>query len=254
MTKLESIPPAPREPSPRARELIFRYQGAQKGMLLGGVLFAILGSGFATVFAWGVPADVAIVATGRRLHGRVLSAEVDRSVSSGNRHPTLIRFAYSIDGRRYQSQSSTWSGAVAARARPDASIPIEVSSLKPEWSRVEGSSRASFGYAGLFTLVFPLVGLLLAGLAIRSNRREIRAFVHGEAAKGKVVYFGPDTSVRVNGRNPWKVAWEFRVEEQVYTGSLGSMSMLALEELGKQQELVVLYDPVDPRVNTAWVD
>ena len=254
MTRLDAIPPAPREPTPRARELIFRYQGAQKGMLLIGVIFTIMGSAFAIPFAWGVPADITIAATGKQQHGRVLGAEVDRSVTSGGKHPTVIRFAYSVDGKRYQSESSTWNDAVAAQARLDASIPIQISSLKPEWARVAGSTRASFGYGALFVLVFPAVGLLLAGLAIRSNRREIRAYVSGEPAKGKVVFYGADTSVRINGRNPFKVAWEFRVAERIYTGSLSSMTMLALEDLGKEQEVVVLFDPADPGVNTVWVD
>ena len=30
-------------------------------------------------------------------------------------------------------------------------------------------------------------------------------------------------------------------------------SILALEDLGKAEELVVLYDPANPSINTAWV-
>ena len=111
-----------------------------------------------------------------------------------------------------------------------------------------------FGYGGLFVLLFPVLGLVLAFFAVRSNRREIRAFVHGEPARAKVVFFGPDRSVQINGRNPFRLAWEFRVAERIFSGSLSSMSMLALEDLGKAEEIVVLYDPADPEVNTVWVD
>lgn len=250
MTSLSSIPPAPREPTPRARELIFKYQGAQKGMLLIGVIFALFGGAFCIPFAWGVPIDLMIATTGAQRHGRVISTQVDTSISSNGRHPTTIRFFYTtVDGQRFETESSSW-GSVPAADEP---VPIQVSSLNPAWARVAGTTRAPFGYGALFVLVFPLVGLLLAGFAVRSNRREIRAFTHGEATEGKVVYFGADRSTRINGRNPFKVDWEFRVGEGIFTGSLSSMRMLALEELGKQETIVVLYDPVDPSINTAWV-
>jgi hypothetical protein len=251
---LDSIPPAPREPSPRARELIFRYQGAQKAFLIVGIVFTVVGLAIAVPFNWGVPADLAIAASARAQHARVLSAQVDRSVKINGRNPTVIRFAYSVDGRRYEGESSTLDGALIGRAQPDASIPIQVSSMNPQWARVAGSTRATFGYGALFVLLFPMLGLVLAFFAVRSNRREIRAFVHGEPARARVVFFGADRSVQINGRNPIRLNWEFRVAEQIYAGSLSSMSMLALEDLGKREEIVVLYDPAEPTVNTAWVD
>jgi hypothetical protein len=250
---LDSVPPAPREPSPRARELIFRYQGGQKVMLLVGILFTVIGVALTVAFNWGVPGDLAIAASGRQQHARVLSAEVDRSVTINGRHPTVIRFAYSVDGRRYEAQSSTVDRALIGRARSEDSIPIEVSSFQPQWARVAGSTRAVFGYGPLFVLLFPALGVVLTGLAVRSNRREIRAFVHGEPARARVVSFGPDMSMQINGRHPVRLDWEFRVADQIYTGTLSSMSLLALEDLGKAEEIVVLYDPADPAVNTAWV-
>ncbi len=69
-----------------------------------------------------------------------------------------------------------------------------------------------------------------------------------------MVGFGPDLRVRINNRNPFRVRWEFAVDERIYSGSLSSMSMPALEDLGKAKEIVVLYDPADPTINTAWVD
>ena len=251
---LDCIPPAPREPSPRARELIFRYQGAQKAFLIVGIAFTAAGIAFAIPFNWGVPSDLAIAAGPLARHGQVLSAQVDRSVKINGRNPTLIRFAYTVDGRRYEGESSTLDGTLIGEARREASIPIQISSVNPQWARVAGSTRSMFGYGALFVLLFPILGLVLAFFAVRSNRREIRAFVHGEPARAKVVFFGADRSVQINGRNPIRLNWEFRVAESIYSGSLSSMSMLALEDLGKAEEIVVLYDPADPEVNTVWVD
>src|SRR5260370_37010204 len=67
---LDQVPPAPREPSPRARELIFRYQGSQRAMLLVGAIFAAVGGGFAVIFCWGPPGDLALAAGGAPLARR----------------------------------------------------------------------------------------------------------------------------------------------------------------------------------------
>jgi len=251
---LDSVPPPPREPSPQARELIFRYQGGQQIMLIGGAIFAAFGLMFVIPFCWGLPSDVMIAAGGRAQHGRVLSRELDRSTKINGQSPTLIRFAYSVDGQRYEAESRTLDSDLIRSAAPDTTVPIQVAAVNPRWARVAGTTRSFFGYGALLVLIFPAIGFLLVGLAVRSNRRDIRAFVNGVPVAARVVRFGPDLSTRVNGRHPFQVCWEFRVEERIYSGSLSSMSMLALEDLGKAQELVVLYDPADPSINTAWVD
>lgn len=251
---LDAVPPAPREPSPRARELIFRYQGLQRALVWLGAIFAAVGVLFAVPLCWGLPGDLAIVVGGHELQGRVLSRELDRSTKINGRNPTVIRFAYSLDGTRYQAQSSTLDAEVIRAAAPDQLVPIQVAGLNPQWARVFGTTRSLFGYFGLLLLIFPALGVLLLSLAVRSKHRGIRAFVNGLPALAKVVSFGPDYSVSINNRNPFKVRWEFAVGEQFFAGSLSSMSMLALENLGKEKEIVVLYDPADPACNTAWVD
>ena len=102
-------------------------------------------------------------------------------------------------------------------------------------------------------LLIPTVGALLIFFTVRSNRREIRAFIHGQPIAARVVFAGTDTRIRMNGRNPFVVRWEFTVEGRVYKGSLSSMSRLLLLPLMKQKELTVLYLPDNPRINTAYV-
>jgi hypothetical protein len=251
--KLDSIPPPPREPSPHARSLVFGFGGGLGIMLIVGLAFMVIGSLLAVPFNWGVPVDIAIATTGHEQHGRVLSAGVDTSITDNGRHPTVIEFTYSVDGTRYRARSTTLKPAVIAAAQPDESIPIQVSSLNPQWARVAGGTRSDFGYATLFVLIFPAIGLVIAVFAIRAVFQRRRAYRYGDAALAKVVYYGLDRSTRVNGRNPYKVAWEFRVAGELYSGSLSSMKMLALEELGKAEEIAVLYDPTNPKVNTAWI-
>lgn len=223
--------------------------------MLMGAIFLAVGLAMAVPFNWGLPSDVAIAASSRTLHAQVLSRELDRSTTINGRHPTEIRFTYSVDGQRYQGRSSTTDDALVRDAEPDSIVPIAVSSLNPRWARLPGTTRSLFGYGGLFVLLFPLIGALVAGFALRAHLRERRAFRLGTPALAKVVAYGPDYSTRINGRNPFRVRWEFRVEgdPRVFTGGLSSMTMLSLEELGKSEEIVVLYDPDDPSINTAWV-
>jgi hypothetical protein len=97
---LSSIPPSPRPPSPRARRLIFRYQGKQLVMLILGVVFLLFGSIFPVVFGWGLPVDLAIAVSGTTVQGKGLDARVNHSVRINRAHPTLVRFSYELEGQR----------------------------------------------------------------------------------------------------------------------------------------------------------
>jgi hypothetical protein len=110
-----------------------------------------------------------------------------------------------------------------------------------------------FGPEALFALLFPLIGVASVVAGVRSNRRAVRAFTHGTPIRARVSFRGPDHSVRINGRNPYKVAWKFQVNGREYSGSLSHMSRSAPDELLEAEELIVLYDPQDPRSNTVWI-
>ena len=113
--------------------------------------------------------------------------------------------------------------------------------------------KSVMGWFALFLLVFVLVGLLLLVSAVRSNRREIRAFKHGRATVGRVTRFGPDTSVKVNGRHPTVLAWEFDVAGKAYAGSLSHMDGGVLSPLVAGERVPVVYDERDPAANTIYV-
>ena len=70
----------------------------------------------------------------------------------------------------------------------------------------------------------------------------------------KVVYVGPDRSTKINGKNPFMVAWEFSLDgPQRYQGRISAMKPEKLADLAAAPELVVLYLEGDPRLNTVWV-
>jgi cytochrome bd-type quinol oxidase subunit 1 len=178
---------------------------------------------------------------------------LDRSTSINDQHPTVVRFEYTVDGRHYEQSSSGLDDRLLALA-PGQALPIEISRWNPELARVSGTTRAVVGYGGLFVLLFPLIGLTLLGLTVRARRRAIRAFVHGRPVTAAVTFTGHDRSVEMNGRNPFKVAWQFLADDgRLYTGALSAMDPTTLEMLANAVEIVVLYDPANPRANTAFI-
>jgi hypothetical protein len=250
-----NVPPAPRTPSAHARKLVYRYTGTQFALLLIGVVFLLVGLGFGVGFNWGVWKDAAILLGGRTTEATIESAELNRNVSINDEHPTTVRYAYEVDGVQYQGSTSVLDPGFGENPT-GTRVTIEYAASRHDWSRLQGETASVFGYFGLFALVFPLVGGVLFVTAVRSNRREIRAFSQGTPAVARVTSAGYDHSVKVNGSHPFVVRWEFQAEGGSFTGSLSSMSRDALEEVTGRNpaEVVVLYLPGDPATNTLWVD
>lgn len=249
----QAMPPPPREPSPRARKLIFRYQGTQFVKLLVGAIFSVVGVPFVLAFGWGVPSDVLVSVGGAQGRGQVVALHEDLSSEINGVHPVVVRFDYEVGGRRYTDESSTVDRELTGPLQVGDAVPIEYARRVPEWARVRGTTRSFFGYFGLLTVLFPLVGLGLALGAWRENRREIKAYVWGRPAAARKLSFGEDYSARVNNRHPWKLTWELDVDGRRYTGSLSSMNREDLAELASGEQVPVLYLDDDPKVNTAYV-
>lgn len=105
----------------------------------------------------------------------------------------------------------------------------------------------------IIPLVFPTIGAVLMSFPIRGRLRRIQAFKTGTATVATVDSFGPDLSTRINGRHPTQLRWTFQVGNSSYIGSLSNMDQSLLTPLAQDGQVVVLYDPQDPSINTAWL-
>lgn len=93
------------------------------------------------------------------------------------------------------------------------------------------------------------LGLLLYALRGRHERRRI---VHeGLVALGRIKATGHNRRVRINGRNPYKMDYEFEVNGQVYSGSHSTMDE-AIKAHRLHDRIWVIYDPADPSKNVEW--
>ena len=246
---LGDVPPAPRTPSRQARYLVFGYRGSQGVMLIIGVAFLVIGLVVTTALCWGLPVDAAIAFSRQQTVGTILEAELNPHLRINKRRPTLVRFRYEADGTPWEGETNTFK----VRPGQTGTVVIEYSGFNPAWGRLEGDTYSSFGLMGLVALLFPVLGAVIASAAVRSNRREIRAFTHGRPALARVTYRGQDHSTSVNGRHPFLMRWEFHTERGNFQGSITSMKLLDIKAFGDAGEVVVLYDEADPRINTLFV-
>ncbi len=250
---LAFVPPPPRRPSPQAKEIVYRYQGSQKVTLIIGVVFMLMGSLFGLIFCWGLPVDIALGLSGEATTGTVVATETQGSVKVNGRHPTLIHFRYQVKGAWQEGSSSSLDTALLRKATPGQTVPLEYLPAMPSWVRVTGSTYSTFGYTPMFVLLFPFVGFLLAFGAVRSNSREIKAFVRGTPVVARITYQGADTSTKMNGQHPFMIRWSFDVNGRAFTGSISHMSAQALRPLCMGEQIVVLHDPANPAINTVYV-
>ena len=252
---LADVPSAPRTPSPRAKDLVFRYQGTHFVLLLMGMIFTLVGSIMSLVFCWGLPADLCLgVGASRTVGARILETDTNRSVTINGVRPTRITFAYRAEGADRTSEVSTTDRQLAAAAKQGDPVEVEICALHSGWARLPGTHVSLLGVYGLFILLFPGLGLGFLTYAIRGRSRRIRAFVQGDATQGEVTFKGPDRSVRVNGRYPTMVEWTFTVNGERHTGRISTLSPAALDGVHEKDPVVVLYDAADPRVNTLFVE
>lgn len=108
---------------------------------------------------------------------------------------------------------------------------------------------------GWFFVGFPMihltVGLGLLGYALR-GRAERRRIVHeGHVALGRIERTGRNRRVKINGRNPYKMDYEFEVNGATYRGSHSTMDE-AIKAHRLHDRIWVLYDPDDPSKNVEW--
>ena len=246
---LHEVPPAPRTPSSEANHLVFGYRGSQGVLLIVGIGFLVLGLVLSTVFCWGLPIDAAIDVSRREAWGTILRADTNLGLKMNGRRPTNVRFQYEAGGTLWTGESNSFEIQPAQTG----ALNVEYSSLNPAWGRMAGTTYSNFGYLGGLSLLFPILGGFITYFAVRSNRREIRAFTRGVPVLARVTFRGQDHSTKINGRHPFLLRWEFQAGTDIYKGSISSLNLLDIKAFSEADQIVVLYDPSDPKANTIFV-
>ncbi|MBN1956550.1 MAG: DUF3592 domain-containing protein [Anaerolineae bacterium] len=105
-------------------------------------------------------------------------------------------------------------------------------------------------FAALGT-VFLLIGIPLLITRYEQAQQTVQVLQHGEAVLGQIVDVHQNYHVRINGRSPWIVTYQFEASGRQYQGKVSTLSR---PDLGQQpgQPIYVLYQPNDPQQNTSY--
>lgn len=108
---------------------------------------------------------------------------------------------------------------------------------------------------GLVMAGVPLVHLGIGvaaiwyGLHSRHRRRDLA--VRGVATVADVAQVGRDPMVKINGQNPFKLEYHFKIDGETYTGKRRSMNRAMTAHI-PDDSIWVVYDPDDPSRNMEW--
>ncbi len=199
-------------PAPRAVPLGVRLQALFGGYgILGWVLVAAL-SPFAWLFAGNADVlspllfstDVEVV------DGRVTGVK-ETSASEGRRRVYEVAYDYRVPSGAHLTGTSYTTGG--SHSVGDV-VHVEYLSLKPDTSRIAGARMTIFGPAAVVSLIFPAIGVVVAGLGLRSGLKRLHLLRDGQLASAAFVKQEP-TNVRINNRPLLELTFEYKSADGV---------------------------------------
>jgi len=105
-------------------------------------------------------------------------------------------------------------------------------------------------FAGLGIVVLGVGGLVLVR-RYEAARKTVSVLRLGEAARGQITDLEENLSVRVNGRHPWTIKYQFQVNGRNYEGKVSTLNRPD-PQLQPGKAAYVLYLPEAPEVNTLY--
>lgn len=112
------------------------------------------------------------------------------------------------DGHNYEGKSY----ATGQRIFTGDTLTIEYPAGKPQHARIQGMRTQTFSTVAVWTVIFPLVGLVFIMLGIRRSLRALRLLKYGMLTKG-VLISKKRTNTKINGRVVYKMTFKFQDEE-----------------------------------------
>jgi hypothetical protein len=172
-------------------------------------------------------------------NGTVLSYQ-RTSVSENNRCVYEMQYIFlAAEGEQYSGKSY----AAGEYYKADDVVEIEYKKDNPLYSRISGMRSTSMDAWILFTLLFPLAGLVAVIIGLSIGLKLIHLLKNGEMTNGKFVK-REQTSMRVNNRPVIKFTYEFTAKD----GMLHQVSAKThlWEDFEDESQEKVLYDANNP--------
>lgn len=207
--------------------------------------------GFGLIFVWVFAVHVDFSGLLRSItrqvetRGQVIAVE-DTNLSEGGDDDTpgtpIVRVAYAFagpGGRRLEGASYS----AGTDLRPGDLVRVAYAAANPENSHILGMRQAPLPPAGLFVVVFPLIGLVMVVYSLMEGIKGIRLLGGGVLPQATLISAEP-TSMSVNNRPVFRLTFDFTDAD----GGLHEVTSRTTqpELLQDQKTEPVLYDPLHP--------
>jgi hypothetical protein len=110
-------------------------------------------------------------------------------------------------------------------------------------------------FVGIPFLLLGLAFLASSGGILNWRYQEMQKVVNilriGEATSGEIVEVQENYSVRINGRHPWVIRYQFQVNGQNYEGKISTLNPVA-GKLQAGKTVCILYLPTSPQWNSIY--
>jgi len=222
-------------------------------LYFGGV-FAQLGwffFGFGMIFVWVFTRNADITYLWdfsgqlQTVDGFVINSEETNFSEGGTEHSkgtSVCRIRYRFvdkDGIEHRAEcyKKGWNPQTSTH------VIIEYREDRPEISRIQGTRRRPVGLIGLFLVIFPIIGAVLAATGLRRGRKAHSLLRFGHLTTGRLVEKS-GTTTQINGQIVYKLTFEF-------TDDLGESHRVAAKthetaKLEDEESERLLYDPYKP--------
>lgn len=103
----------------------------------------------------------------------------------------------------------------------------------------------------LLGLVFLGIGAVLFWSRYQQAQKIVSVLKEGDSTLGQIRDVQQNFSVRVNGRYPWNIGYEFQVNGQTYAGKVSTLNQPG-QQLQQGKAVRVLYLPSEPKWSSIY--
>jgi len=109
-----------------------------------------------------------------------------------------------------------------------------------------------FVFGFFWAIIFPIIGYFIWKNAEKKIKLQVKALQDGDAVEGQIADVYRDTTITVNGRNPWALVYAFETNSgQLLEGTISSWDR-SLTMRSPGDKTWVVYVPLQPEVNSIW--
>ncbi len=135
---------------------------------------------------------------------------------------------------------------------PPRTLPVKYRRRVMYWKNVRVLVGMMFTIVGCWTILFPIIGIPVWIKGRKMALAKLAALERGRGARAQVVDVWRDTSVTINGRNPWAIEYSFETAEGTVVKGKAQAWDASNADRRPGQPLWVVYLPEDPEQNAIW--